>query len=238
MSTQDITKFIHAHTEIAPLPFLPEIILHQAKEVTPLWMATETWAKETNLSPPFWAFAWPGGQAVARYILDNPTTVAGKRVLDFAAGSGLAAIAAAKAGARQILAADIDPFAQAATQMNAARNSVVVENIRGVDLTAAPRHVDMVIAGDVCYEQAMSHKVLKWLDLCTAEGIEVILGDPHRAYAPRPNESPFTMRQEAAMKVPVLRELEDSDWRDVTVWSLHKPTLGCSPKEKLGCAGN
>lgn len=207
--------FVRAQTVPATTPFIPEITLQLATEITPMWQVTETWLEQTNTSPPYWAFAWVGGQGLARYVLDNPETVRGKRVLDFAAGCGLAGIAAAKAGATKVMAADIDPLSQAATLVNAEHNKVDVHILNKLDLEKTCTGVDVILAGDVCYEQAMSHRVLRWLRLCVAEGTRVLLADPGRAYVPHEG-----MKQLARYDIPTLRELEDRDLRTVTVWEL------------------
>lgn len=215
---QDALSFIRDRTTLGPAPFVPEIALYLATDVTPLWMASETWTQQTNRPPPFWAFAWPGGMALARYILDRPETVRGLSVLDFAAGSGIAAIAAARVGARSVVAADIDPLAQTAIQMNAARNGVTVGCLRDVDLAKPAKTYDLILAGDVCYEQAMSARILKWLSLSAAAGARVLLADPGRAYAPK-GEWLTCLEEVARYTVPVLRTLEDSDTRAVTLWA-------------------
>ncbi len=214
---QDSLAFVRDQTRLQPAPFVPEISLHLASEVTPLWMATETWSGQKNSAPPFWAFAWPGGMALARYILDHPDVVRGLSVLDFAAGSGIGAIAAAKAGASRVAAADIDPLAQTAAQMNAARNGIAIDCWRGVDLEVPCRSFDLIIAGDVCYEQVMSSRILKWLALSAEAGAQVLLADPGRAYAPK-EEALAALSVRADYEVPVLRELEDKETRHVTIW--------------------
>ncbi len=211
-------EFIRANTALAPVPLIPQMTLHQATEITPLWQATEQWLEATNTPPPYWAFVWAGGQGMARYLLDNPAIVRGKRVLDFAAGSGVAGIAAAMAGAAKVMAADIDPLSQVATQMNAARNGVKVECLRGLDLRSPFTDADLILAGDVCYEQAMSHRVLKWLGLSLFRGAEALLADPGRAYVPDNG-----LEKLACYEVPVLRELEDRDTRQVTIWKMLPP---------------
>ena len=164
---------------------LPEIPLHLATEVTPLWEATESTLAAINLPPPYWAFAWPGGRAVARHVLDVPELVAGKRVLDFAAGSGMIAIAAAKAGAAEVLAAEIDDFAADVIGLNAEANGVAVRTVCE-DIVGRPLPgIDVVLAGDVCYEKPMAERVIGWLRGLAREGVLVIIGDPGRAYVPK-----------------------------------------------------
>ena len=211
--------FILSQTVLAPVPFVPEIQVFQATLITPLWMATESWLEQTGTSPPFWAFTWAGGQGTARYILDHPEEVRGKRVLDFAAGSGIAAIAAAKAGAKHVMSVDIDPLSEAATQLNAVRNGVSVERLPRLDMERAFKKADVILAGDVCYEQSMTAITLHWLYLCVAAGKRVIMADPGRAYVPKSGLEKLAHYE----NVPVLRELEDRDTRDVTIWQVLLP---------------
>jgi predicted nicotinamide N-methyase len=208
---KDPEAFIIAHTVIARPALVPEIPLYLATEITPIWQATEAWLGEQGIEPPFWAFAWPGSQALARWVLDDPSRVAGKRVLDFAAGGGLAAIAAARAGAAMVEAAEIDPLAHAATRLNARLNGVAVAEAPG-DVVGAACRWDTVLAGDVCYEAPMTRHILPWLRGLAAAGAEVILADPGRAYVPSEGLSPV-----ARYRVPVTRELEDRDEREVTL---------------------
>ncbi len=206
--------FIRANTAIARAPLVPEIPLHLATEITPIWQASEAWLGAQGIAPPFWAFAWPGSQAMARLILDEPGRVAGRRVLDFAAGCGLAAIAAARAGAALVEAAEIDPLACAATRLNAALNRAAVTVTEG-DAVGAPCRWDCVLAGDVCYEAPMTRHILPWLRGLAAAGAEVWLADPGRAYLPREGLAPI-----ARYAVPTTRELEDRDAREVTLFRL------------------
>jgi predicted nicotinamide N-methyase len=210
----DPEAFIRAQTAIARPPMVPEIPLHLATEITPIWQATEAWLGEVGIEPPFWAFAWPGSQAMARLILDHPAHVAGRRVLDFAAGCGLAAIAAARAGAAAVEAAEIDPLALAATRLNAALNGVTVATPDG-DVVGSACRWDLILAGDVCYEAPMTRHILPWLRAMAAAGAEVWLADPGRAYVPRDG-----LVQLARFDVPVTRELEDRDHRLVTICRL------------------
>lgn len=206
--------FVAAHTTVAHAPLVPEIALHLASEITPIWQATEDWLKERNIEPPFWAFAWPGGQATARLLLDEPARVAGKRVLDFAAGCGIAAIAAAQSGAALVEAAEIDPLALAAVRLNAALNGVRVETPEG-DIVGAPCRWDVILAGDVCYEAPMTAHILPWLRAMAAAGTEVLLADPGRAYLPREGLAPISRHA-----VPTTLELEDRTLREVTLFRL------------------
>jgi predicted nicotinamide N-methyase len=208
---RDPEAFIRAVTAIARPPLVPEIALHLATEITPIWQATEAWLGEAGIEPPFWAFAWPGSQAMARLILDDPARVAGRRVLDFAAGCGLAAIAAARAGAALVEAAEIDPLAVAATRVNAALNGAAVTALVA-DLVGSSCRWDLILAGDVCYEAPMTGHILPWLRAMAAAGAEVWLADPGRAYVPREGLAAM-----ARFDVPVTRELEDRDSRRVTI---------------------
>ncbi len=214
---RDAAAFLRAHTAVAHAPLVPEIALHLATEITPIWEATEAWLEREGLAPPFWAFAWPGSVAVARLVLDRPDLVAGKRVLDFAAGCGLAAIAAARAGAVSVEAAEVDPLAVAAIRLNAELNGAGVSAL-AEDVVGRPCRWDRVIAGDVCYEAPMARRVLPWLRGLAAAGAEVWLADPGRAYVPTGGLEPV-----ARISVPVTRELEDRDVREVTVSRLLPP---------------
>lgn len=204
--------FIRANTALASPPHVPEIRLHLADEAHDLWLRTEEELQEIGLPPPFWAFAWAGGQGLARFVLDHRETVAGRHVLDFATGSGLVAIAARKAGAASVLAADVDPFCRAAVALNAAANGVAVD-FTEVDLTGADRRWDVVLAGDVFYDRAMTERIVPWFSALVARGTTVFVGDPGRSYLPRKR---LTMRAE--YQVPVTRVLEDAEVKRTTVW--------------------
>lgn len=206
----DRADFIRAHTVLSRPALVPEITLHLATEITPIWCATEDWLAQRNVDPPYWAFAWPGGQALARHILDHPDSVAGKRVLDFAAGCGIAAIAAARAGAAQVEAAEIDPMAAAAIGLNATANGVAVSAMAD-DLVGAPCRWDLILCGDVCYEKPMTGHILPWLRGLATEA-EVWVADPGRAYLPRGGMAAF-----ARLVVPTSLELEDRAMREVVL---------------------
>lgn len=210
----DAEAFIRANTAICHAPLVPEVALHLATEITPIWQASEAWLGAQGIEPPFWAFAWPGSQAMARLILDEPGRVDGRRVLDFAAGCGLAAIAAARAGAARVEAAEIDPLACAATRLNAALNGAAVAVLEG-DLVGAACRWDTVLAGDVCYEAPMTRHILPWLRRLAAAGAEVWLADPGRAYVPTEGLAAI-----ARFTVPTTRELEDRETRAVTLHRL------------------
>jgi predicted nicotinamide N-methyase len=194
---------------------VPEIRLHLAHEAVPIWQKTEEELGEIGLPPPFWAFAWAGGQALSRYVLDHPVTVAGRSVLDLATGSGLVAIAARKAGAASVLAADIDRFACAAARLNALANDVAI-GISDEDLLdSAPPAVDVILVGDLFYEKELGSRVHDWLDAASANGTEVLIGDPGRSYLPRAQ-----LIHIVDYNVPVTRELEDAEIKRTAVWRL------------------
>ena len=208
----DRTAFIRAHTRVLHPPLAPSIALHLANEATELWQRTEDELGEIDLPPPFWAFAWAGGQALARYILDHPDRVAGKRVLDFASGSGLVAIAAAQAGASQVEACDIDEFAIAAIGLNAALNDAAISGRLG-DLVGADEGWDVVLAGDVCYQRDMAEAVTQWLAALARRGALVLIGDPRRSYLAQDR-----LRSVGEYSVPVTRALEDAEIKSAAVF--------------------
>ncbi len=208
----DPAAFIRAETRLHPVPHAPEILLHVADEATALWARTEEELGAVGLPPPFWAFAWAGGQALARYVLDRPETVRGRTVLDFASGSGLVAIAAARAGAGRVEASDIDAFAVAAIRLNAGANGVAVEPV-AEDLIGADRGWDTVLAGDICYERDLAARVVAWLEGLARRGARVLVGDPGRSYLPRER-----LEALATYEVPVTRTLEDADIKRTSVW--------------------
>ncbi len=211
-TVSDRSAFILAQTRLVATPLAPEIRLHVADEATELWQKTEDELGRTGLPPPFWAFAWAGGQALARYVLDHPELVAGRRVLDFAAGSGLVAIAAAKAGAGIIEASEIDPFATAAIALNAAQNGVSLI-VRPVDLVGSDDGWEVVLAGDVSYQRDMAESATRWLAALARRGARVLIGDPWRGYLARD-----LLESIAAYNVPVSRALEDADVKRADVF--------------------
>jgi predicted nicotinamide N-methyase len=208
-------EFVLAQTLPRPAPLVPELTLRLASAITPLWHATEARLAASGLEPPYWAFAWPGGQALARHVLDHPSLVCGRTVLDFAAGSGIAAIAAARAGAGRAIAAELDPLATAAARINAAANRVVIETVTADLCAAPPERWDVILAGDVCYDARMTAKILPWLSDAAARGATVLIADPGRAYLPRQG-----LEALAAYEVAVSRELEDQDVRRTVVYRL------------------
>jgi predicted nicotinamide N-methyase len=211
----DRRAFILEHTQLQRPPHCPEIALYLADEVTPLWRMTEEALGELGVPPPFWAFAWAGGQALARYLLDHPQDVAGRTVVDFATGSGLVAIAAMRAGAASVLASDIDGFCSDAVALNAAANGVAVSFTASDLLDAPPPAVDLILAGDICYEKPLAERVQAWLRAAHGAGTRVLIGDPGRSYFPRTG-----LDQLAEYRVPTSRELEDQEIKRTGVWTL------------------
>jgi predicted nicotinamide N-methyase len=212
LSPQAAERFILDNTALLAPPHVPEIRLHLADEAHDLWKRTEEELAEIGLPPPFWAFAWAGGQGLARYLLDRPETVRGRRVLDFATGSGLVAIAALKAGAADVLAADVDPFCEAAVSLNAAANGVAV-SFCADDLIGTDGGWDTVLAGDVFYDRSFADRLTPWFATLRARGTDILVGDPGRAYLPK-----VGLERLAVYEVPVTRALEDAEVKRTTVW--------------------
>ena len=210
----DFPAFITAHTAISTPPHVPEVRLHLADDAVALWHMTEEELGALGLPPPFWAFAWAGGQALARYVLDHPELVAGRRVLDVASGSGLVAIAAMRAGALEAVAADIDPFCGPAAQLNAALNGVHV-GVDSDDPIGRPTVAEVVLVGDLFYDRDLSPRVLAWLETLAAAGKTILIGDPGRTYLPRDR-----LRAIASYQIPVSRALEDAEVKHTSVWRL------------------
>jgi predicted nicotinamide N-methyase len=221
-SPTDKTAFIRANTRLRPIPLVPEISLHVADEAVPIWHKTEEELGAMGLPPPFWAFAWAGGQALARYVLDHPDLVGGKRVLDLASGSGLVGIAAMRAGASTVTAADIDAFACAAALLNAQANHVQL-SVCGDDLLAASvddpslsESWDVILAGDIFYERDTADRAFAFLLRHVARGATVLIGDPSRTYLPKER-----LTRRAEYNVPVTRELEDNEIKRTAVWAIN-----------------
>ena len=214
----DRKAFIRTNTRLKPVPHVPEISLYVADESVPIWLKTEEELATIGLPPPYWAFAWAGGQALARYVLDNPQAVAGKRVLDLASGSGLVAIAAAMAGAAPVIAVDIDAFTEAAVALNSEANDVYIEvlvqDLLDQPAQDAPRY-DVILVGDLFYERDTAARALAFLNRHAATGTRVLIGDPGRTYLPKDH-----LTRLAEYSVPVTRELEDLEIKRTTVWEL------------------
>jgi predicted nicotinamide N-methyase len=210
----DIPAFIRENTRVLAPSHVPELKLYLADDAVSLWQLTEERLSELGLPPPFWAFAWAGGQALARYVLDNTEIVRGKSVLDVASGSGLVAIAAMKAGAASALAVDIDAFASHAAVLNAALNEARVET-SDADPVGRATEADIILVGDLFYDRDLAPRVLAWLLERQAAGKTVLIGDPGRTYLPRDN-----LEQIAAYDIPVTRALEDAEVKRAAVWKL------------------
>jgi predicted nicotinamide N-methyase len=211
----DPEGFIRANTALGAPAMVPEFELWLATEYVPIWQATEAWLEEHNVDPPYWAFCWPGGQAVARYLLDNPEQVLGKRVIDFATGSGVSSLAAAHAGAASVIANDIDALSLVAARLNGEANGVGFD-VSAENWLAGPDGLpdaDVVIAGDVCYEREMSVRALAWLRSHARLGRLVLLGDPGRNYF-----SAQGLEERARYDIPTSLQLENRGMRETVVW--------------------
>ena len=209
--TSNPDEFVRDNTVLMTPPLVPEITLHLAAEVVPLWRKTEEELQEMGVPPPYWAFAWAGGQALARYILDHPHSVTGKRVLDIGSGSGLVGIAAMKAGAARVTAADIDVFAAAAIARNAVLNGVTIK-VSTCNLIGGTAPWDMILVGDLFYERPLVESLLAWLKPLQAE---VLMGDPGRTYFPKEG-----VEKLATYNVQTTRDLEDQEIRQTSVYQL------------------
>ena len=216
LDEENFAAFIAANTEIVAPPLIPEIKLRLATEITPIWQATETELQEIGIPPPFWAFCWPGGQALARYVLDNPDIVRGKRVLEFAAGGAVSGVAAAVGGAAEVIANDIDAMAVAAAQINAALNKVTLTpSTENYLMRETPGGCDVILAGDIFYEQSPAVEIEAFLRREAASGAVVLIGDPGRKYLPIKN-----LQEVMRYEVPTSLELEDREMRDGVVWRI------------------
>jgi predicted nicotinamide N-methyase len=211
---RDPAEFVRDHVHLAPVALVPEIALHQADDPIGLWELNEG-EYHSEQPPPFWAFAWAGGQALARYLLDHPDVVRGRRVLDLAAGSGLVAIAAARAGAAAVRAVEIDPLAIAAIELNAAVNNVAIITELADILAGDAGDAEVVLAGDVFYSQAMADRVLGFLRRAARSGCTVLVGDPQRAFLPRGQ-----LTEVFSVDVPVTEALESTTVKPTTVYAL------------------
>jgi predicted nicotinamide N-methyase len=210
----DRRAFIRANTRLQRPPHTPEIALYLADEITPIWRMTEEALGEMGVPPPFWAFAWAGGQALARYVLDHPEAVRGRRVIDFAAGSGIVGVAAMKAGAASCLCADVDGFCAAAVALNAEANGVVLDFTADDLLDQPPPSVEVILASDISYERPLAERVRDWLNEAHARGATVLMGDPRRTYFSTEGLKPL-----AEYQVETTRELEDFAVKRTGVWT-------------------
>lgn len=209
-----MTAFVRAHTRLSHAPHVPEIQLYLAEDAFDLWERTEAETGETGMAPPFWAFAWAGGQALARYVLDNPSTVAGKHVLDLASGCGIVAVAAAMAGASRVVANEIDQFAVDAIELNAQANDVAVETVFGDMVDGDADGADVLLAGDIFYDRAMTDRMMPFIGRLRQRGATVLVGDPGRAHLPRAR-----FRELVRYDVPVPKALEDAEVKTTIVFS-------------------
>jgi predicted nicotinamide N-methyase len=202
--------FVREHTALTAVPFVPELELHTATDLTPLWRATQAWLGSFGLDVPFWCVPWAGGQALARWVLDDPASVRGLRVVDFGSGSGLVAIACARAGAASVRAIDVDPLAEAACLLNAEANGVEVDAICA-DVVGTAVDADLVLAGDVWYDRAAAARFAPWLTSLARSGVRVVTGDPSRTYVPQ------GLVELARHDVPTCADLEASTVRSTRV---------------------
>ncbi|RUV42296.1 MULTISPECIES: methyltransferase [unclassified Mesorhizobium] len=212
LTPKNARTFILDNTALMAPPHVPEVLLHLADEAHDLWLRTEEELAEIGLPPPFWAFAWAGGQGLARYVLDHPATLQGKRVLDFASGSGVVAIAALKAGAAEVTAADIDPFCATVIALNLEANGVKADFL-DADSIGTDDGWDVVLAGDVFYDKPLAERLTPWFTSLKARGADILVGDPGRAYLPKTG-----LQSLAVYQVPVTRVLEDAEVKRTTVW--------------------
>lgn len=215
LKTSDPAAFIRANTLLHEPPLVPEVKLHLASEIVPIWQMTEEELEQSGLPPPFWAFAWAGGQALSRYILDHPEVVSGKRVLDFGSGSGLVAIAAVKANASSVLAADIDMFAAAAIRLNSEVNDASVHITTDDLIGSANPGWDVILIGDLCYEGPLAKRIETWVHSLVDGGAVAYIGDPGRTYLPKTG-----LEKVISYAVKTTRELEDTDVRNTSVWKV------------------
>jgi predicted nicotinamide N-methyase len=219
-SPANFRAFVRRQTRLVPLADLPGIRLNLADDVTTVWRRAGAVLGETDPSLPYWAFAWSGGLAVARYLADHPEEVAGRRVLDVASGSGLCAIAALRAGAASVHAIDIDPLSAAAVAVNARANGVRIGFTLADATTISPSAGDVILAGDICYEEGMAAQLLDWLRSAASDGTRVLLGDPGRTYLPD------GLSRLASYRVRSSREIEEADSKEAAVYTIAATTLG------------
>ncbi len=215
LTREDFENFITTNTAIASPHLVPEVKLYLASDITPLWQASEKMFESRHVPAPFWSFAWPGGQALSRYILDNPEWVKGKRVIDVASGSGMGAFAAKIAGAASIKANDIDPVALAAIGLNAKLNNMEVETIPTSLINQFPEDTDVLLVGDFFYEWPTAGYALEWLRACVAENITVLLADPGRPHVPRSG-----IKELARYTMPTSKAVEDATEKTALIYQL------------------
>jgi predicted nicotinamide N-methyase len=213
-AASDPIDFIKSHTALHEPPLVPELKLHLATEGDALWEMGEAELDATGLPAPFWAFAWAGGQALSRYILDSPSIVSDKHVLDFGSGSGLVGLASLRAGAASALSADIDEFACIAASLNAAANSLTLSTT-DQNLVGKDGSWDVILVGDMCYEQPLAGEVEAWLRDQFSKGVTVLIGDPGRTYLPKDR-----LEKLVSYGVKTFRALEDTDVRNTSVWQI------------------
>jgi predicted nicotinamide N-methyase len=216
-SPASLRAFVRRHTRLQPVPGLPEVRLHLADDVTAVWRRAGDQLGDSDPPMPFWAFAWAGGLAICRYLLDHPEQVAGRVVLDVAAGSGLCGIVALQAGAASVHAVDVDPLSEAAVWLNARANGVRIGFSRADLLGDQPPPCDVILAGDVCYEEPMAGRMLAWLRLAAAGGAtRVLIGDPGRRYLP------VDLERVATYRVQTSREIEKADTTEAGVYAIRE----------------
>lgn len=204
--------FILKETKLSPIPDYPKILIYTGDESTLLWQKIEQFCGKEGMSPPFWAFAWPGGQALSRFVLDHPGLVRDKYVLDFACGCGIGAVSCMKAGASKVLACDVDPFAIAAAKLNAQANQTSFDTLCA-DLIGLDDGWDVILLGDLCYERDTAENVIKWLETLHLKGKKIYIGDPGRSYLPR-----NLLRQIACYDIRTTKDLEDSELKKTGIW--------------------
>ena len=220
-----LRAFVERYTRLAPVPLVPEVSIFSASALSPLWVDSQSLLGAIDAGPPFCAFPWAGGQALARHVLDHPELVLGKVVLDFASGSGLCAIAAKRAGAARVVATDIDPLAAEAIRLNAEHAGLDVEIALGDLVAGALDEVapEVVLAGDTFYEKEPAQRFDRWLRSLAEQGMRVLVGDPGRAYLPR------GFLPVATYDVPVLFEVESQEQRRVVIYEITSPAAGFPP---------
>ena len=215
MTPKQIRNFVKSHANLSHPSLVAELKLWLADESTELWHATETALNSINLPPPFWAFAWPGGQAIARFIIDNPELIFKKRILDFGAGGGICSLAAAYSGSKEVVAVDLDPFAAIVQSMNSEANSLKIETVTQNASELTLDNFDIILAGDVFYDRTESRIAVEFLLDAVKNGITVFIGDPGRTYLPDWLKTPI-----ANYSVPTSKDLEQKTVTVTNVWMI------------------